>query len=224
MPPMASRGVSAIREESAMIILYTQGSSPNGQKVSVMLREAGLAYRVQEVDLRSGEQFAPEFLRINPNAVVPAIVDEDNGATVFESSAILLYLAEKSGKLVPADLRGRADVYKWLMFEAATMSPMAGELYHYECEAAEANPYALSRCQERLIRCATILENQLRGREYLCGDYSIADIALYPWVSMLEDFTPARLSDYPELSRWIVTLGRRVATLRDMTAAPTEQE
>jgi GST-like protein len=143
---------------------------------------------------------------------------------VFESSAILLYLAEKSGKLVPADLRGRADVYKWLMFEAATMGPMAGELYHYECEATEANPYALNRCQERLIRCATILENQLRGREYLCGDYSIADIALYPWVSMLEDFTPARLSDYPELSRWLVPLGRRVATLRDTTAAPTEQE
>ena len=207
-----------------MIILYTQGNSPNGQKVSMMLRAAGLAHRVQEVDLRSGEQFSPEFLRINPNAAVPAIVDEDNGATIFESSAILLYLAEKSGKLCPADLRGRADVYKWLMFEAAIMGPMAGELYHYECEAAEANPYALNRCQERLIRCAAILENQLKGRAYLCGDYSIADIALYPWVSMLEDFTPARLGDYPELSRWLDTMGRHLASQRETTAVSTEQQ
>jgi len=205
-----------------MIILYTQGGSPNGLKVSIALQEAGLAYRVQEVDLRSGEQFSPEFLAINPNAAVPAIVDDDNGATIFESSAILLYLAEKSGKLIPADLRGRADVYKWLMFEAAVMGPMAGELYHYECEAAEANPYALNRCQERLIRCAAILENRLKGREYLCGDYSIADIAVHPWVSMLEDFTPARLSDYPELSRWLARIGERAAISRRTDLASTK--
>ena len=193
-----------------MIVLYTQGSSPNGQKVVQMLRETALPYRVREVDLRSGEQYSAEFLRINPCAMVPAMVDEDNGATLFESAAILLYLAEKSGKLMPKDLRARADVYKWLLFEAATMGATAGALYHYECVAAEVTPYAISRNKERLVLCAAILEKQLQGREFICGDYSIADIALYPWVHMLEDFTSVRLKDYPELTRWQARLNERM--------------
>jgi GST-like protein len=196
-----------------MIIFYRMHSdSPNIRKISIMLEEIGLPYTVHLVDKQSDGKFADDFIAINPNATVPAIVDKDTGITLFESGAILCYLAEKTKRLIPVDLHGRAEVVKWLMFEVANMCPTMVELYHYMLIDAEEIPdVILQRYKDKLVRYCTILDRQLDGREYLCDEYSIADIALYPWSVILEDMAEINLGDYPNMKNWATAIGNRSA-------------
>lgn len=196
-----------------MIILYRMRSdSPNIRKVTIMLKETRLPFSIQYVDKQSDGEFAADFLAINPNATVPAIVDTDTGSTIFESGAILYYLAQKTSQLFPADLPAQAEVIKWLMFEVANMGPTMVELYHYLLMDDEQVPATvLRRYQNKLVRYCTILNQQLHEREYLCAEYSIADIALYPWSVILEDMAEINLADYPNLHSWAVNIGNRPA-------------
>lgn len=177
-----------------------------------MLAEIGLPYTVKRVEKQSNGEFAADFVAINPNATVPAIVDTDTGITLFESGAILYYLAEKTRKLLPTNLKDRAEVVKWLMFEVANMCPAMVELYHYMLIDSEEIPEAiLQRYKGKLVRYCSILNQQLDGREYLCGEYSIADIALYPWSVILEDMAEINLGNYPNLKNWATAIGNRSA-------------
>ena len=196
-----------------MIIFYTMGSaSPNVRKISIMLQEIGVPYTVKAVEKQGDGKFADDFVAINPNATVPAIVDQDTGATIFESGAILYYLAEKTKKLLPTELNSRAEVVKWLMFEVANMGPAMGELYHYLLMEPEALSEAhLQRYKDKLVRYCSILNRQLDGRDYLCGSYSIADVALYPWSGILEDMAEIDVNDYPNLKNWVTTISNRPA-------------
>lgn len=198
-----------------MIILYTMlSSSPNIRKISIMLNEAGLPYTVRKFERQSDGHLPDDFLAINPNGTVPAILDEDNGAVLFESGAILHYLAEKSGKHMPADLITRGEAVKWLMFEAANMGATMGELYHYMLRAAdEIAEVHLQRYKDKVAQFCAILEGQLVGREFLCGEYSIADMALYPWTAVLEDMADVSLNEYPNLKDWANRISRRPAVL-----------
>lgn len=196
-----------------MIIFYKMHSdSPNIQKILIMLEEIGLPYTIQRVDKQSDGKFSDDFIAINPNATVPAIVDTDNGTTLFESGAILYYLAEKTKKLLPTNLEARAEVVKWLMFEVANMCPTMVELYHYALiDAEEISDAILQRYKDKLVRYCTIIDRQLDGREFLCGDYSIADIALYPWSVILEDMIEINLADYPNLNNWSTVISNRTS-------------
>lgn len=196
-----------------MIILYTmQSASPNILKISMMLKETALPYTVKQMEKQSNGQLPEEFLAINPNATVPAILDQDNGAVIFESGAILHYLAEKSGKCLPADLKHRGAALKWLMFEVANMGPTMGELYYYMLQAVdEVADVHLQRYKDKVARFCTILDRQLEGGGYLCGEYSIADIALYPWYGVLEDMADVNLKDYPKLNGWATMISKRHA-------------
>lgn len=198
-----------------MIILYTMlSSSPNIRKISMMLHETGLPNAVQKFERGSDGKLPDDFLAINPNGTVPAILDEDNDAVLFESGAILHYLAEKSGKLLPASLKARGEAVKWLMFEAANMGATMGELYHYMLRASdEIADVHLQRYKDKVAQFCSILERQLEGREYLCGEYCIADIALYPWYDVLEDMADVDLSDYPNLKNWANRIGKRPAAI-----------
>jgi GSH-dependent disulfide-bond oxidoreductase len=198
-----------------MIILYTmQSASPNILKIAMMLKETGLPYTVKQMEKQSNGQLADEFLTINPNATVPAILDQDNGAVIFESGAILQYLAEKSGKYLPADLKDRGAALKWLMFEAANMGPTMGELYYYMLQTAEdVADVHLQRYKDKVARFCTILDSQLEDGEYLCGEYSIADMALYPWYGVLEDIADVNLIDYPKLNNWAALISKRPAAI-----------
>lgn len=196
-----------------MIIFYTMHSeSPNIRKISIMLEEIGLPYTVKRVEKQSNGEFPADFVAINPNATVPAIVDTDTGTTLFESGAILYYLAEKTEQLLPTNLKDRAEVVKWLMFEVANMCPAMVELYHYILtDSGEIPDVVPQRYKDKLVRYCSILNHQLDGREYLCGEYSIADIALYPWSVILEDMAEINLGDYPNLKNWATTISTRSA-------------
>lgn len=196
-----------------MIEFYTIPSlSPNVRKISVMLAETGLPYMVTTLERQDDGKLPQHFSEINPNGTVPAIVDRESGNVVFESGAILYYLAQKSGKFLPEDIGVRAEVMKWLMFEVANVGPTVGELYHYMLHATdEATETPVQRYQEKLVRYCAILDRQLEGQEYLCGDYSIADIALYPWTAIVEDMAEVDLGGYPNLRRWAESIGRRSA-------------
>ena len=194
-----------------MIIFYSMHSvSPNIRKILIMLEEIGLPYTVNHVEVQSNGEFAADFLEINPNATVPAIVDTDTGATIFESGAILYYLAGKTNKLLPINLKARAEVVKWLMFEVANVCPAMVELYHYLLMDSGKIPNAvLQRYKDKIARYCSILNQQLDGREYLCGEFSIADIALYPWTVILEDMAEINLGDYPNLKNWTTAISNR---------------
>ena len=196
-----------------MIIFYRlQSESPNIRKVSLMLEETSLPYTVKHVEKQSDGKFADDFIAINPNATVPAIVDTDTGTTLFESGAILYYLAEKTKKLLPNDLMRRAEVVKWLMFEVANMCPAMVELYHYMLiDSGNIPDVVLQRYKDKLVRYCAILNQQLDGREFLCGEYSIADIALYPWSVILEDMAEINLADYPNMNNWATAISNRCA-------------
>jgi GST-like protein len=194
-----------------MMIVYGQASSPYCQKVTMMLDTIALPYGFRTPAAGGGDAVSAELLALNPNGTVPVLLDQDNGITVFESAAILLYLAEKTGTLLPTEPRPRAEVYQWLLFEAATLGAVAGELYHYLCVAPEDVPYARARNQRRFLRCAAILEKQLDGRDFLCGTLSIVDMAIYPWVNLLEDFTSTPLSGFPHLNGWLTRIRQRAA-------------
>lgn len=197
-----------------MIDLYTF-TTPNGRKASIMLEEVELPYNVHRIDISKGDQFTPEFVAINPNSKIPAIVDRDTDMTVFESGAILMYLAEKTGKLMPTDQKSRFQVIEWLMFQMASVGPMFGQLNHFRKFAPEQLPYAIARYEKETLRLYGVLNKQLEQNEFICGDYSITDIATYPWVAIYE-FQGLTLNDYPHLQRWLETVQQRPAVQRGM--------
>lgn len=197
-----------------MIDLYTF-TTPNGRKPSVMLEEVGLPYNIHKIDITKGEQFTPEYVKINPNSKIPAIIDRETGITVFESGAILIYLAEKTGKFLPADTQARFQVLEWLMFQMASVGPMFGQLNHFKRFAPEKIPYAVERYEKETLRLYSVLDKQLADREFICGDYSIADIATYPWVAIY-DFQGLTLDSHPNLKRWVETVQQRPAVQKGM--------
>ena len=200
-----------------MIELYFS-STPNGMKLKLFLEEAGLAYRIVPVSLSKGEQFAPEFLKVSPNGKIPAIVDHtpaDGGAplALFESGAILLYLAEKIGRFIPADLRGRAEVLQWLFWQMAGLGPMAGQAGHFKIYAPEPVPYALDRYVREVRRLYGVLDKRLMDREFVAGEFSIADVACYPWIVPYRSHGQ-NLDDFPNLKRWFGAIAARPATIK----------
>ncbi|NJL43145.1 MAG: glutathione S-transferase family protein [Pseudanabaena sp. SU_2_4] len=197
-----------------MIDLYTF-TTPNGRKASIMLEEVGLDYNTHKIDITKGNQFTPEFIAINPNSKIPAIVDRDRDNTVFESGAILLYLAEITGKFLPTASKDRFQVIEWLMFQMGGVGPMFGQLNHFKRFAPEKIPYAIDRYTKETLRLYGVLDKQLENREYICGDYSIADIATYPWVAIYE-WQGMTLDEHPNLKGWVETVGQRPAVQRGM--------
>jgi GST-like protein len=201
-----------------MIEFYTW-TTPNGRKVSIMLEETGLPYRVHPIDISKGDQFTPEFVAINPNSKIPAIVDDEgpdgNPVAIFESGAILIWLAEKSGKLLPAEKRGRIVALEWLMFQMAGVGPMFGQAHHFRRFAPEPVPYAIERYTTETARLYGVLERRLEEVPYLAGDYSIADIATFPWVARHE-WQGVAIDDYPSVKRWFAEIGARPAVQRGM--------
>jgi GST-like protein len=196
-----------------MIDLYYWPTS-NGRKITIMLHEVELPYRVIPVNFKIGEQYAPEFLAINPNNKIPAIIDQappGGGApiTVFESVAILIYLAEKSGRLMPRDPHGRYEVMKWAIFQAASVGPMFGQMAYFHDYAEPKMPAALDRYENEVRRLYKVLERRLGEAEYLAGDYSIADIAVWPWIQPARQ--EQRFEDYPNLKRWYDAVAARPA-------------
>jgi len=193
-----------------MIDLYT-APTPNGWKVSIMLEELELPYEVKPIRLDKLEQKEPWFLEINPNGRIPAIVDRGaDDFAVFESGAILLYLAEKTGKLLPQDPRERSRVIQWLMFQMGGVGPMQGQANVFFRYAPEKIPFAIERYQKETHRLYTVLDHALEDNEYLAGDYSIADIATWPWVR-IHDWAGVEVDDLPNLQRWIERVGERPA-------------
>jgi GST-like protein len=197
-----------------MIDLYTF-TTPNGRKASIMLEEVELPYNVHKIDITKGDQFTPEFVAINPNSKIPAIVDQDTGITVFESGAILIYLAEKVGKLLPTNDKERFQVLSWLMLQMGSVGPMFGQLNHFKKFAPEKIPYAIERYEKETLRLYSVLDKQLAEREFICGDYSIADIATYPWVT-IHEWQGLTLDSHPNLKRWVETVQQRPAVERGM--------
>jgi GST-like protein len=202
-----------------MIDLY-YWPTPNGHKVSIFLEETATPYRVVPVNIRKGEQFAPEFLKISPNNRMPAIVDTDGPGgkpiSIFESGAILLYLAEKTGKLMPSEMRARYGVVQWLMFQMAGVGPMFGQAGHFRNAAPERIPYAIDRYTNETYRLCDVMNKRLDESDYLGGEYSIADIATYPWVVAALKREPEQLASRPNLKRWIDAIGERPAVKRGM--------
>ncbi len=193
-----------------MIDLYT-AATPNGHKVSIALEELGLPYTLQVLDLAKGEQKTPAFLAINPNGRIPAIVDhEAGGFAVFESGAILIYLAEKTGRLMPSDVQGRSRVLQWLMFQLGGVGPMMGQANVFFRYFPEKIQPAIDRYQGESKRLLTVLDGQLQHHEYLAGDYSIADIANWAWVRT-HRWSGVDVSDLPHLRRWMDAIRQRPA-------------
>jgi len=198
-----------------MIDLYT-APTPNGWKASVTLEELSLPYETHFVNIAQGEQKKPEFLKINPNGRIPAIVDrEADNFAVFESGAIMIYLAEKTGRLLPTDAKGRSRVIQWLMFQMGGVGPMFGQLNHFKRFAPEPIPYAINRYETEVLRQYGVLDRQLQGQDFICGDCSIADIATYPWVAIYE-VQGLTLDNHPHLRRWVQTMAARPAVQRGM--------
>lgn len=192
-----------------MIDLYTW-TTPNGRKASIMLEEVGLPYTVHAVDINKDEQFKPEFLKIGPNNRIPVIVDRDNGMSLMESGAILIYLADKTGKLMPASGEGRYKVIEWLMWQMGGPGPMLGQVHHFVKYNPGKAPYAEERYLKEAHRLYKVLNTQLDKHEYVAGDYSIADIAIWPWISRFE-WQTIDLNDYPNVKRWYVAIAGRPA-------------
>jgi GST-like protein len=200
-----------------MIDLY-YCATPNGHKMTMFLEEVGFPYRVIRVDIGKGEQFKPEFLAISPNNKIPALIDHepaDGGAPVslFESGAMLLYLAEKTGRLLPESWRGRVEVLKWLFWQVGGLGPMAGQIGHFNVYAPEKVPYAIERYSRETSRLYGVLNKRLATRAFLAGAFSIADIACYPWIVPYAAHGQD-LDDFPHLRRWFATIAARPATIR----------
>jgi GST-like protein len=208
-----------------MIDLY-YWTTPNGHKITMFLEETGLPYKVIPVNIGKGEQFEPGFLRIAPNNRIPAIVDHAPAApgapvAVFESGAILLYLAEKTGRFIAADLRGRVEVLQWLFWQVAGLGPMAGQNHHFGQYAKEKLTYAIDRYVRETGRLYAVMDKRLADRAFLAGDdYSIADMASYPWVVPYER-QQQKLEDFPHLQRWFHAVAQRPATVRAYALAAT---
>jgi glutathione S-transferase len=196
-----------------MIDLYTW-TTPNGRKVSIALEEMDLPYTVHPVPIRTGKQKTPAFLAINPNGRIPAIVDRDaDDFPVFESGAILIYLAEKSGMLMPSDAKGRSVVLQWLMWQMGGLGPMHGQANVFNRYFPEKIPSVIKRYQDELRRLLIVMDTRLADHAFLAGDYSIADIACWPWV-VQHDWAGVAIDDLPHLGRWMDEIGRRPAVRR----------
>jgi GST-like protein len=200
-----------------MIDLY-YAATPNGLKIRLVLEETAIAHRIIPVSLSKGEQLAPEFLRISPNNKIPAIVDTepfegDGPLSLFESGAILLYLAEKTGRFIPTSPRARWEVLQWLFWQVGGLGPMAGQLGHFKVYAPEPIPSALERYSREVARLYGVLDRALTAREFIAGDYSIADMACYPWI-VPHAAHGLTLEDYPQLCRWFHAIRTRPASVR----------
>ena len=209
-----------------MIDLYTWSTS-NGRKASIMLEELGADYTLHPIHIGKGDQFTPEYLAINPNGKIPAIVDSDGpgGApiTVFESGAILIYLAEKFGRFLPAEPVARMEVIQWLMFQMGGIGPIFGQVHHFLRAAKEKVPYGIERYGTEARRLYGVLDRRLDGRDHLAGDgYSIADIATWPWV-LRHEWQQVDLADYPNVKRWFDAIGSRPAVQRGIQVPPPPQ-
>jgi GST-like protein len=207
-----------------MIELYTS-PTPNGWKASIMLEEIGLKYDLKAIDIGSGEQKHPDYLAINPNGRIPAIVDRDNdNFAVFESGAILVYLAEKTGQLLPTDAKGRSLVMQWLMFQMGGVGPMMGQANVFFRYFPEKIPAAIDRYQNESKRLLTVLDERLKDNEFLAGDYSIADIANWSWAKIYE-WPGIDVSDLPHLLRWIDLIAARPAVQKGiLVPTPVDTE
>jgi GSH-dependent disulfide-bond oxidoreductase len=198
-----------------MIDLYTW-ATPNGWKISVTLEELGLPYTVHPIDISKGEQKQPDYLKINPNGRIPAIVDrEEQDFAVFESGAIMIYLAEKTGRLMPTDRKGRSRVIQWLMFQMGGVGPMQGQANVFFRYFPEKIPSAIQRYQNETRRLYTVLDTRLQQSEYLAGDYSIADIATWAWVRVY-NWAGVSLEGLPQLQRWLAAIEQRPAAQRGL--------
>jgi GST-like protein len=195
-----------------VIDLYTW-STPNGRKVSIMLEEVGLPYEVHPINIGNGDQHQPSFLEISPNNKIPAIVDRDNGYSMFESGAILLYLADKTGKLMPTEYFARMDVMQWLMFQMGNVGPFFGQNHHFSRFAPEKIPYAIKRYVDETKRLYRVMDKRLAQTRHLAGDdYTIADVATFPWVARWEwHGLENGLRDFPNVMRWYDELRARPA-------------
>jgi len=192
-----------------MIDLYTWGT-PNGRKISIALEEMGLAYAVHPVDIGKDAQFKPEFLAISPNAKIPAIVDRDTGASVFESGAILMYLGDKTGKFYPAEKLARLRVHEWLMWQMSAVGPMLGRAHYFLRYNPGKAPFAEDWFGAEARRIYGVLDRLLETREFMCGDYSIADMATFPWIAR-HQWQRIDLNDFPHVRRWYLAMAARPA-------------
>ena len=199
--------------------------TPNGYKVTVMLEELGLKYNIVPVNIGKGDQFKPEFLKISPNNRMPAIIDPEGPGgkpfAIFESGAILMYLAEKHGKLMPAEIRGKYEVVEWLMFQMASVGPMLGQAHHFRLYAPEKLKYAIDRYTNEARRIYNVIDKRLGEVPYLAGEYSIADIAVYPWL-VPHSMQGQNLDDTPNLKRWYEELRSRPAVQRGFAVMADE--
>lgn len=198
-----------------MIDLYTH-NTPNGHKISIALEELGLPYTVRRVNTFVGEQFAPDFVAMNPNAKIPLIVDHETGQVVYESNAILLYLAEKTGRLIPADPKGRFEAIELLFFQAASVGPMFGQRAFFAYFSSEKDPYAFARYSREAERLEAVMDRMLDGRDYFCGAYSIVDISVFGWVNTaVASFFP--VAGYRNLGAWYDRVAARPAVRKGIT-------
>ena len=193
-------------------------TTPNGHKITIFLEEAELPYEIVPVNIGAGDQFQPDFLAVAPNNRIPAITDDapaDGGApvSVFESGAILLYLAEKTGRFLPQDLRARVETTEWLMWQMGGLGPMLGQNHHFRAYAPEQLPYAIKRYTDEARRLYNVLNKRLRGRDFICGEYTVADMACYPWI-VPHERQGMDLADFPEALRWFETMRARPAVVR----------
>ena len=195
-----------------MIDLYTW-TTPNGRKVSILLEELGVPYTAHPIDITKDDQFAPDFLKISPNNKIPAIKDHDNGLCLMESGAIMWYLADKYGKFLPSDAIGRAKVHEWLMWQMGGLGPMAGQAHHFLQFNPGKAPYAETRYATEVQRLYGVLDKQLDGQDYICGDYSIADMACWPWVARYA-WQRVDLTQFPNVLRWYKALRARDAVIK----------
>ena len=192
-----------------MIDFYTW-TTPNGRKVSILLEELGVDYEVHSINITQGDQNSPTFLKISPNNKIPAIIDRDNGMSFMESGAILVYLAEKYGEFLPKDSIARAKVNEWLMWQMGGFGPILGQAHHFLHFNPGKSDYAESRFRSEVARLYGVLDRRLEGRDYICDDYSIADMACWPWVSRYE-WQQVNLADYPNVRSWYQRLLARDA-------------
>jgi len=195
-----------------MIDLYTW-TTPNGRKVSILLEELGVPYTAHPIDITKDDQFAPDFLKISPNNKIPAIKDHDNGLCLMESGAIMWYLADKYRKFLPSDAIGRAKVHEWLMWQMGGLGPMAGQAHHFLQFNPGKAPYAETRYATEVQRLYGVLDKQLEGQDFICGDYSIADMACWPWVARYE-WQRVDLTQFPNVLRWYKALRARDAVIK----------
>ncbi len=206
-----------------MIDLYTW-TTPNGRKISIMLEELGLEYKVHPIHIGQGDQHKPEFLEISPNNKIPAIVDHDNGVKMFESGAILMYLAEKTGKFMPANDKTRWKTIEWLMWQMGGVGPMLGQVHHFTKYNSGVSSYAEERYLAEGIRLYRVMNERLEDNQYLNGEsYSIADIATWPWIAR-HDWQTIDLNDYPNVARWYKEIASRAAVQKGWNVPESDQK